>query len=221
MTEVGQQSDSKATESLAAITGLVTASGGLATSLATAAKTRRETDLLQPQALENSRAAAREQIARGLTEVRADPGNAAFYAVEMQALLEIEYELKALAMKIKDPGQIPDPEGNSKKLEEILKKWKERLSRTTPVNQGPVGVTCAHTLADPALDKLLEQAGGEMDAAKRVQVYADVQKKIMDYAAWFPIHNQVNPIAYRANRTGYRLARAQWNLKFYEVDEVK
>ena len=52
-------------------------------------------------------------------------------------------------------------------------------------------------------------------------IYADVQKKIMDYAGWFPIHNQVNPIAYRANRSGYRLARAQWNVKFYEVDEVK
>ena len=77
------------------------------------------------------------------------------------------------------------------------------------------------SLADPALDKLLEQAGGEMDPAKRTMIYADVQKKIMDNASWFPIHNQVNSIAYRANRSGYRLARAQWNIKFYEVDEVK
>lgn len=38
---------------------------------------------------------------------------------------------------------------------------------------------------------------------------------------WFPIRNQVNPIAYRANRTGYRLGRAQWIVRFYEVDEVK
>lgn len=76
-------------------------------------------------------------------------------------------------------------------------------------------------ISDPALDKLLEQAGGEMDPAKRIAVYADVQKKIMDHAVWFPIHNQVNPIAYRANRTGYRLGRAQWNVRFYEVEEVK
>jgi len=34
-----------------------------------------------------------------------------------------------------------------------------------------------------------------MDPAKRIAVYADVQKKIMDHAVWFPIHNQVNPIA--------------------------
>ena len=43
----------------------------------------------------------------------------------------------------------------------------------------------------------------------------------MDQAVFFPIHNQVNPIAYRANRTGYRMAREQWNVRFYEVDEVK
>ncbi|MSP89811.1 MAG: ABC transporter substrate-binding protein [Alphaproteobacteria bacterium] len=76
-------------------------------------------------------------------------------------------------------------------------------------------------LSDPALDKLLEQGAGEIDPVKRNAVYADAQKRIMDAAVWFPIHNQVNPIAYRANRTGYRFARAQWTVRFYEVEEVK
>lgn len=76
-------------------------------------------------------------------------------------------------------------------------------------------------LSDPSLDKLLEQGAGEVDAAKRTAIYAEAQKKIMDHAVYFPIHNQVNPIAYRSNRAGYRLARAQWNVRFYEVDEVK
>jgi len=76
-------------------------------------------------------------------------------------------------------------------------------------------------LTDPALDKLLELGAGEIDPAKRNAIYADAQKRIMDHAVYFPIHNQVNPIAYRANRTGYRFARAQWNVRFYEVDEVK
>lgn len=76
-------------------------------------------------------------------------------------------------------------------------------------------------LSDPALDKLLEQGAGEVDPARRNAIYADAQKRIMDAAVWFPIHNQVNPIAYRANRTGYRFARAQWNVRFYEVDEAK
>jgi len=76
-------------------------------------------------------------------------------------------------------------------------------------------------LVDPALDKVLEQGAGEVDPTKRTALYADAQKRIMDHAVYFPIHNQVNPIAYRANRTGYRMARAQWNVRFYEVDEVK
>jgi peptide/nickel transport system substrate-binding protein len=76
-------------------------------------------------------------------------------------------------------------------------------------------------LVDPELDKLLETGAGEIDPAKRAGIYAAAQKRIMDQAVFFPIHNQVNPIAYRANRTGYRMARAQWNVRFYEVDEVK
>ena len=64
----------------------------------------------------------------------------------------------------------------------------------------------------PLTDTLLPQ---------RAAVYGQAQKRIMDHAVYFPIHNQVNPIAYRANRTGYRMARAQWNVRFYEVDEVK
>ena len=79
----------------------------------------------------------------------------------------------------------------------------------------------ARILVDPDLDKLLEQGAGEIDPAKRAAVYGQAQKRIMDHAVYFPIHNQVNPIAYRANRAGYRMARAQWNVRFYEVDEVK
>jgi hypothetical protein len=39
----------------------------------------------------------------------------------------------------------------------------------------------------------------------------------MDQALWFPIHNQVQTVAWRANRTGYRFARAQWMVRFHEV----
>ena len=44
---------------------------------------------------------------------------------------------------------------------------------------------------------------------------------IMDSAVWVPLHDQVNTIAYRANRTGYRWARTQWNVRMYEVTEAK
>jgi peptide/nickel transport system substrate-binding protein len=74
---------------------------------------------------------------------------------------------------------------------------------------------------DPVLDQLLEKGGSLTDGPERTAAYADVQKRIMDAAIWFPIHNQVNPIAYRANGAGYRFARAQWIVRLYEVEEVR
>ncbi|MBI3706239.1 MAG: hypothetical protein HY246_00895 [Proteobacteria bacterium] len=74
---------------------------------------------------------------------------------------------------------------------------------------------------DPVLDQLLEKGGSLTDGPERTAAYADVQRRIMDAAIWFPIHNQVNPIAYRANRMGYRFARAQWIVRLYEVEEVR
>lgn len=73
---------------------------------------------------------------------------------------------------------------------------------------------------DPELDKLLEQGAGEVDPAKRDAIYAEVQKRVMEQALWLPLHNQVQTVAWRANRTGYRFARAQWIMRFYEVTEV-
>jgi peptide/nickel transport system substrate-binding protein len=70
---------------------------------------------------------------------------------------------------------------------------------------------------DSALDALLADGGGEVDPQKRNGIYADVQKRIMDAAIWMPLYNQVQTVAWRANRTGYVLSRAQWMVRFYEV----
>ncbi|UFN48466.1 ABC transporter substrate-binding protein [Roseomonas sp. OT10] len=75
--------------------------------------------------------------------------------------------------------------------------------------------------ADPVLDELLASGAGEVDQRKRTAIYQDVQKRIMDAAIWMPIYNQVQTVAWRSNRTGYRLARAQWMLRFYEVQEAR
>ena len=72
-------------------------------------------------------------------------------------------------------------------------------------------------VADPELDRVLEQGAGVVDPARRNELYADAQRRIMDQALWFPIHNQVQTVAWRANRTGYRFARAQWMVRFHEV----
>ena len=72
-------------------------------------------------------------------------------------------------------------------------------------------------LNDPALDALFAEGRAATDDAKRGAIYADAQKRIMDTALWFPVHNQVEAVAYRANHTGYRFARADWVVSLYDV----
>ncbi|HEY0419104.1 MAG TPA: ABC transporter substrate-binding protein [Acetobacteraceae bacterium] len=76
-------------------------------------------------------------------------------------------------------------------------------------------------LSNPQLDTLLEQAAGAGDPKARDGLYAQAQKIIMDSAVWVPIHDQVNTVAYRANRTGYAWARTQWCVLFKDVEEVR
>jgi peptide/nickel transport system substrate-binding protein len=76
-------------------------------------------------------------------------------------------------------------------------------------------------LRNPELDALLEQAAGDGDAKQRDGLYAQAQQKIMDSAVWVPIHDQVNTVAYRANRTGYVWARSRWCILFKDVEESK
>ena len=72
-------------------------------------------------------------------------------------------------------------------------------------------------LRDPKLDALFVSGRAETDPAKRDAIYADAQKIIMDSALWFPVHNQVETVAYRTARTGYRFARSDWNVLMYGV----
>jgi peptide/nickel transport system substrate-binding protein len=75
-------------------------------------------------------------------------------------------------------------------------------------------------LNDPKLDALFAEGRAVTDPAKRAAIYADAQKTIMDSALWFPVHNQVQTIAYRAEKQGYHLARASWIALFYDVTKV-
>jgi len=75
-------------------------------------------------------------------------------------------------------------------------------------------------LNDPKLDALLAEGRAVTDQAKRDAVYAEAQQMIMDTALWFPVHNQVQTIAYRAEKKGYHLARADWVALFYDVTKA-
>ncbi|HEY2132694.1 MAG TPA: ABC transporter substrate-binding protein [Acetobacteraceae bacterium] len=72
-------------------------------------------------------------------------------------------------------------------------------------------------LRDPKLDALFASGRAETDPEKRDAIYADAQKIIMDSAVWFPVHNQVETVAYRASRKGYQFARSDWVVSMYDV----
>jgi peptide/nickel transport system substrate-binding protein len=76
-------------------------------------------------------------------------------------------------------------------------------------------------LNDKELDSLLEDAAGAADPGQRDVLYGQAQKRIMDSAVWVPLHEQVNTVAYRADKTGYRWARTRWNMKFYDVEAAR
>ncbi len=75
-------------------------------------------------------------------------------------------------------------------------------------------------LNDPQLDAMFATGVAEVDPAKRAAIYQQAQRRIMDAAVWFPVHDQVENVAYRANRKGYRFARADWCVLFYDVEEA-
>ena len=76
------------------------------------------------------------------------------------------------------------------------------------------------SLRTPKLDALFAEGRATTDQAKRDAIYADAQKIIMDSALWFPVHNQVQTVAYRAEKKGYHFARADWVVLFYDVTKA-
>lgn len=72
-------------------------------------------------------------------------------------------------------------------------------------------------LNDPALDKLFVDGRAETDPAKRDAIYAQAQQRIMDTGLWFPVHNQVETVAYRARCKGYQFARSDWVVRMYDA----
>ncbi len=75
-------------------------------------------------------------------------------------------------------------------------------------------------LEDSRVDGLLAEGRAVTDPAKREAAYGEAQKIIMDSALWFPVHNQVQTIAYRAEKKGYHFARTSWIALFYDVTKA-
>ena len=75
-------------------------------------------------------------------------------------------------------------------------------------------------LNDPKLDALFVEGRAVNDPAKRNAIYAEAQKIIMDSALWLSVHNQVQTLAYRAEKKGYHFARTSWVALFYDVTKA-
>lgn len=69
----------------------------------------------------------------------------------------------------------------------------------------------------PELDAIFEKASVATSREEVVEDYAEAQRMIMDYAAFLPIHDQVQTIAYNARVDGLRFAPGNWQVRLYDV----
>ena len=83
-------------------------------------------------------------------------------------------------------------------------------SKEIPINN------TAH-YSNPAVDKLLAQAAREVDHEKRVQLYGQIQKMIVDDAPWIFIHCALQVRAVRKEVQSYHLNPTQM---FFDLDQV-
>jgi peptide/nickel transport system substrate-binding protein len=70
---------------------------------------------------------------------------------------------------------------------------------------------------NPVVDKLMQQAAAEVDHAKRVQMYAEIQKMILDDAPWIFVNSTLQVRAARKNVKGFQLNPTQM---FFDMDQV-
>jgi peptide/nickel transport system substrate-binding protein len=70
---------------------------------------------------------------------------------------------------------------------------------------------------NPEVDKLMQQAAAEVDHAKRIQMYAQIQKMILDDAPWVFVNSTLQVRAARKNVKGFQLNPTQM---FFDMDQV-
>ena len=82
-------------------------------------------------------------------------------------------------------------------------------------NQIPVGNTSEYRNAE--VDKLLGEAAREVDHAKRVALYARIQKQISEDAPWLWVNSVLQARAERTSVTGFQLNPTQM---FFDMEKV-
>jgi peptide/nickel transport system substrate-binding protein len=66
------------------------------------------------------------------------------------------------------------------------------------------GLTFSHH-RDPALDRLIDQSRSETDQRKRLEIYRDIQKLIVDRALWVPLWTNTNYVAIQPTIVGAKV----------------
>lgn len=79
----------------------------------------------------------------------------------------------------------------------------------------PIGNTAHYK--NPEVDRLLAEAARTVDHDKRVALYADIQKRIVDDAPWIFINSTLQVRAVRKEVQGYQLNPTQM---FFDMDQV-
>lgn len=119
----GQKTDPKLTELIGSI-------GGLATSLATAQKTRAEARAVE-QALEIEDGNTLLALSQNITDYLKEPSATLLSGPEQVFLSNTAKELKQLGDAIVKPGAPPDPAALVSRLEGIVKNWEKQVRSTS------------------------------------------------------------------------------------------
>jgi peptide/nickel transport system substrate-binding protein len=84
-------------------------------------------------------------------------------------------------------------------------------------NSKSIPVTNTARYRNPEVDKLLDQAAAESNPEKRLALYSQIQKMILDDAPWIFVNSVLQVRAIRKDVKGYQLNPTQM---FFDMEKV-
>ncbi|CAG1015556.1 Heme-binding protein A [Anaerolineae bacterium] len=83
--------------------------------------------------------------------------------------------------------------------------WNDPDALNIYLGSDRIGNTNRAAYSNPAVDKLLAQGASELDETKRVQIYVEAQKLIMQDAPWQPLYVPVDVLAFNKRFDGVKV----------------
>lgn len=146
---------------------------------------------------------------------------------ELPVSVVIENQLNKVGIKAK--LEVLDEAAWSKKVRGGLSQIALYLAARAPDADSPLssfyhGASCSpgYNLACyNKLDREIEEARGEMDQTKRLKMYHEIQKKLMEDLPNIPLFNYNYVVAYRQNVAGVADRDPIWGIDFYRINFKK